>query len=126
MDDHELAFAAPEDDSLVAAAEELELRLSRAREVDDALIAALRCQTEAIREQDRQYGAGLLLEQMRGHVQNLDAHLRHSIFDVVRLPLAAILADASALAGGRSLSQFSSEDIAFQAASANGCLSGSG
>lgn len=103
MDDAELGFAAPRQDALITAVDELQLRLSRTKAVDGALLKALQCQTEAIRVQDRQYGAGLLLEQLRGHVLNLDAHLRHSVFDQARRPLATMLADASALAGWQAL-----------------------
>lgn len=91
-------------DSVVSdAADELRFHLATGRQVDGALLGALRGQTEAVRLQDRQYGAGLLLEQMRGHVQNLERHLAHTVFDAARIPLAQVLADAAALAGWQAL-----------------------
>ena len=103
MDDRELGFEATTDEPLAAAAVELHLRLTLAKAPDGALLEALRSQTEAIRVQDREFGAGLLLEQMRGHVRNLETHLSHAVFDTTRRPLARTLADASALAGWQAL-----------------------
>lgn len=82
---------------------EFSARLSAETRLDASLQEALHAQTEAIRLQDREYGAGLLLEQMRAHVANIEHHLSHSVFDAVRRPLAQELADASALAGWQAL-----------------------
>ncbi len=76
---------------------------TRASKWTAILIAALQAQTEAIRVQDRQFGAGALLEQLRGHVRNLEAHLGNAVFDEVRRPLALSLADAASLAGWQAL-----------------------
>ena len=103
MDDRELGLATPTDGAVADAAEELRLHLADGRQIDGALLSALRAQTEAVRLQDRQYGAGLLLEQMRGHVQNLERHLSHTVFDAARRPLAQVLADAAALVGWQAL-----------------------
>lgn len=103
MDDRELGFEIKVDEPLAAAADELQLRLTLAKAPDGSLLDALRSQTEAIRVEDREFGAGLLLEQMRGHVRNLETHLSHTVFDTSRRPLARILADASALAGWQAL-----------------------
>ena len=103
LDDRELGFAHEFDESATPAADELRMRLSTTRVADGTLLESLRSQTEAIRRQDRQYGAGALLEQMRGHVANLDQHLAHAVFDSSRQPLARLLADAAALAGWQAL-----------------------
>jgi hypothetical protein len=103
MDDRELGFTPEAEEPLAPAADELHLRLALSKRTDGALLEALRAQTEAIRVQDREFGAGLLLEQMRGHVRNLEAHLSHTVFDAGRRPIAHILADAAALAGWQAL-----------------------
>jgi hypothetical protein len=103
MDDRELGFEVNIDEPLAAAADELQLRLALGKAPESSLLEALRSQTDAIRVQDREFGAGLLLEQMRAHVRNLESHLSHTVFDASRRPLARILADASALAGWQAL-----------------------
>jgi transcriptional regulator with XRE-family HTH domain len=103
MDDRELGFAALVDEPIASAADELLVRLSLQSEADGDLITSLRAQTESIRLQDRQYGAGLLLEIMRGLVANIENHLSLTVFDAARRPLANALADASSLAGWQAL-----------------------
>lgn len=58
MDDRELGFEWPSP-VLPTSAEDLQVRLTLGKQVDGDLIAALQAQTEAIRVQDRQFGAGL-------------------------------------------------------------------
>ncbi|HET7388180.1 MAG TPA: helix-turn-helix transcriptional regulator [Nocardioidaceae bacterium] len=99
MDDHELGFAPGRDEQSFSAADELRARLTTRSLPDKELIQSLAAQTEAIRRQDREYGAGSLLEQMRAHVLNIEGHLLHAVFDSVRQPLAVVLADAASLAG---------------------------
>jgi len=103
LDDRELGFVAEAGDAVTPAVDELQARLSTSREADALLVGALRMQTEAIRSQDRQYGAGALLEQLRGHVNNIQQHLDYTIFDSSRQPLARLLADAAALGGWQAL-----------------------
>lgn len=103
LDDAELGFTRDLDETALPAADELRARLATGARPDAALLESLRAQTDAIRQQDRQYGAGALLEQMRGHVANIEQHLAHSVFDTVRRPLARLLADAAALAGWQAL-----------------------
>lgn len=103
MDDRELGFESQYDEPLAAAVDELQLRLALGKSADGALLGALRCQTDAVRVQDRQFGAGLLLEQMRGHVHNLESHLASAVFERARQQIAQILADAAALAGWQAL-----------------------
>lgn len=103
LDDRELGFDQPADDPGAGAADELKVRIHTALEANGSLVEALHAQTEAIRLQDRQYGAGILLEQMRGHVANIEEHLGHSVFESARRPLARVLSDAAALAGWQAL-----------------------
>ena len=103
LDDRELGFEQEHDGSVVPAADELLAVLNASPTPDPTLLDALRTQTEAIRLQDRQYGAGALLEQMRGHVANIEQHLKHAVFETSRTPLAWHLADAAALAGWQAL-----------------------
>ena len=103
MDDRELGFEVYVDEPTVVAADELLAKLAADPAVDDNLLGALRAQTDAIRRQDRQYGAGTLLEQMRIHVDNVETHLSHTVFESARRPLAVVLADAAALAGWQAL-----------------------
>ena len=104
LDDRELGYAetAPPDTGATAA-EELASRINLATQADDTLLGALKHQTEAVRLQDRQYGAGSLLEQMRGHVENIETHLSHAVFESSRQPLAWHLADSAALTGWQAL-----------------------
>ena len=104
LDDRELGYAetAPPDPGATAA-EELASRINLATQADDTLLGALKHQTEAVRLQDRQYGAGSLLEQMRGHVENIETHLSHAVFESSRRPLAWHLADSAALTGWQAL-----------------------
>lgn len=103
LDDRELGFAEDASDPGATAAEELRSRIELAHDANDTLLAALGAQTEAVRRQDRQYGAGALLEQMRGHVDNIETHLSHAVFESSRRQLAWQLADAAALAGWQAL-----------------------
>src|SRR3954453_28745 len=102
VDDHALGVDSPCNQP-VPLAEDLRLHLELRRHVDGELVDALQAQTESIRVQDRQFGAGRLLEQIRGHVANLEAHLSNAVFEEARRPLASLLADAAALAGWQSL-----------------------
>ena len=103
LDDHELGFVETSREQVVTAVDELRAHLVTARAPDPVLLEALAAQTEAIRRQDRQYGAGPLLEQMRAHVANVEEHLSYSAFDSSRRPLAQLLADAAALAAWQAL-----------------------
>ena len=104
LDDRELGYAedTPRDPGATAT-QELTNRIQLATEADATLLGALAAQTEAVRLQDRQYGAGALLEQMRGHVDNIEDHLSHAVFESSRQPLATHLADAAALTGWQAL-----------------------
>jgi transcriptional regulator with XRE-family HTH domain len=102
LDDGELGFAIQVDFELTAA-DELRTHLVMEAEPATALVSTLAAQTDAVRRQDRQYGAGRLLEQMRSHVANLEQHLSYSALESTRRPLAWLLADAAALTGWQAL-----------------------
>jgi transcriptional regulator with XRE-family HTH domain len=103
LDDRELGLELDAEEPMAVAVDELKVRINAAVAADGSLVEALHAQTEAIRIQDRQYGAQILLEQMRGHVLNIEAHLSHSVFDSARRPLARVLSDAASLAGWQAL-----------------------
>jgi transcriptional regulator with XRE-family HTH domain len=103
LDDRELGFEQVAEEPVAAAVDELQARINVDMNANGTLLAALHSQTEAIRLQDRQYGAGILLEQMRVHIDNIEQHLAHSVFDSARRPLARVLADAASLAGWQAL-----------------------
>src|SRR4051794_32196423 len=103
LDDYELGFVDGAVDDVATASDELRAHLVTARKPETALLGALASQTEAIRRQDRQYGARRLLEQMRAHVANIEQHLSYTAFDPAREPLAQLLADAAALAAWQAL-----------------------
>jgi transcriptional regulator with XRE-family HTH domain len=94
------ALRAPEVDP---SNEELRARLSCASSVDADLVACLQQQTDSIRVLDRRLGAPVLLDQMRAHVATLTRLLSHVVLPTQRGPLAAVLADAAALAGWQAL-----------------------
>jgi transcriptional regulator with XRE-family HTH domain len=83
--------------------EELRARLSCASSVDADLVACLQQQTDSIRVLDRRLGAPVLIDQMRAQVATLTCLLSHAVLPTQRSPLAAVLADAAALAGWQAL-----------------------
>ncbi|QWC86586.1 helix-turn-helix domain-containing protein [Nocardioidaceae bacterium] len=102
-DDVELGFVDAGITTRLGAEDELKNRLSLERVPDPELLSLLAGQTEAIRRMDRQYGAGQLLEQMRGHVAHLEDLVHFAAFDAVRAAYARLLADAAALAAWQAL-----------------------
>lgn len=103
LDDKELGFEQKAEESEPSSVDDLKVRLLSALDSDETLIGALRSQTNAIRVQDRQFGAATLLEVVRAHVSGIDAHLGHAVFEVNRRALAEQLADAAALAGWQAM-----------------------
>jgi len=87
----------------LADCDQLRSRLAGAGRVDLELLQLLDEQTDRVRRLVRTLGAPALLEQMRGHIRQVQALLTHSVLDRDRRPLAAILADAAALAGWQAL-----------------------
>jgi len=80
-------------------AAELLRRISSARYIDAAVIGVLQGETDAIRMLDRRLGAPAVAPKLEAHIDQLQDSLRHSLSPRSRQPLAAVLADAAALAG---------------------------
>ncbi|MCB1298834.1 MAG: hypothetical protein KDB08_07625 [Microthrixaceae bacterium] len=78
---------------------ELAARLATASKVDAALIVALAAEVEALRRQDRTFGAALLSERMGALVDQLTKLMDYSLTPDATAGLAAVLADAATLAG---------------------------
>ena len=85
------------------AAEELRHRILTAGAIDAATIDLLNAQTHQLRLMDRRLGGREVLGQLRSHVQTVQGLLSHAILPTQRAPLAAVLADAAALAGWQAL-----------------------
>jgi transcriptional regulator with XRE-family HTH domain len=105
LSDAELGFRpeTPPAAAVPTAADELRARLASTTSVDAELVRLVRDQTDTVRRLDRRLGAPVLLEQMRAHIATLRDLLTHAVLDSTRRPLAAVLADASALAGWQAL-----------------------
>jgi transcriptional regulator with XRE-family HTH domain len=93
----ELGF--PPDPAAEPLAEELADHLVVAQRVDAETVELFRQQTEMARRADRRLGSAARLDQLRGHIRELEHLLRHTIIRQHREQLAAALADASTLAG---------------------------
>lgn len=78
---------------------ELRARLAASTRVDAVLVAALASEVEALRRQDRTFGAALLSERMSGLVHQLVQLMDYSLTPDTTVGLAAVLADAATLAG---------------------------
>jgi len=85
------------------AAEELRFRILAAGAIDAATVDLLNGQTHQLRLMDRQLGGREVLGQLRSHVETVQGLLSHAVLPTQRAPLAAILADAAALAGWQAL-----------------------
>jgi tetratricopeptide (TPR) repeat protein len=98
--DNELGFTS-ETVPVVADNQEQELaaHLASSTRVDAALVGALAAEVEALRHQDRTFGAALLSERMSGLVSQLVQLMDHSLTPETSIGLAAVLADAATLAG---------------------------
>lgn len=94
---------APTVTPLDEAAEELRHRILTAGAIDAGTVDLLNAQTHQLRLMDRQLGGREVLGQLRSHVQTVQGLLSHAILPAQRAPLAAILADAAALAGWQAL-----------------------
>jgi tetratricopeptide (TPR) repeat protein len=84
-------------------ADELSDRLVVASRVDAEAIDLFRQQVDAVRQADRRFGSAFKLEQLRGHIEEVEHLLRHSLLNRHRQPLATLLTEASTLAGWNAL-----------------------
>jgi tetratricopeptide (TPR) repeat protein len=82
---------------------DLAAQLAAARGIDRAVIRLLQGETDAIRLLDRQIGAPPIAGKLESHLAHVEAGLRHSLRPGVRQLLAAVLADACALAGWQAI-----------------------
>lgn len=89
--------------SVETANDELVRMLDAAKGTPAEVVLMLQQQTDSLRVLDRSLGAPRLLEQMRGHVTMLSSLVRDSVCATQRRPIAAVLADAAALAGWQAL-----------------------
>lgn len=103
LDDDGLGFNTSGAPMPTPASEELQNRLASAAAIDGELLRLLDEQTDTMRRLDRRLGAPALLEQMRAHISQVETLLAHAVLDRERQPLAAVLADAAALAGWQAL-----------------------
>ena len=95
----ELGFPAePEDEE----AGELRTRLATARRIDPATVALFRHQVNQVRGVDRRFGGIAPLDQLRSQIDHMESLLRHAL-NRDRADLAAVLTEASTLAGWESL-----------------------
>lgn len=96
----ELGFPSEETDEGL---EELRARLTVARSVDLGLVDDFRHQLNHQRRVDRRLGAGMLLDQLRSQITELQRLLTYSVMNSMRAELAGVLAETAALAGWEAL-----------------------
>ncbi|WP_084176349.1 hypothetical protein [Actinokineospora spheciospongiae] len=84
-------------------AAELRSRLAVARTVDATTVEIFRRQVDDARHVDRRFGGISLLDQLRGQISQIEDLLRHGPQRGQREQLAAVLTEASTLAGWESL-----------------------
>lgn len=96
----ELGFPADEEDHEVV---ELRSRLAIARSVDAGTVAAFQSQVNNTRQVDRRFGGVTLLDQLRGTINQVEGMLTYSTIAGQRENLAAVLTEASTLAGWQAL-----------------------
>ena len=77
--------------------------ITAARNIDRVVIAALQNETETIRLLDRRLGAPAVAAKLEAHIGQAETGLRYSLRPSNRQRLAAVLADASALAGWQAI-----------------------
>ncbi len=82
---------------------ELLRRITSARHIDASVISVLQGETDSIRMLDRRLGAPAVAAKLEAHIDQLQDSLRHSLSPRSRQPIAAVLADAAALAGWQAI-----------------------
>jgi transcriptional regulator with XRE-family HTH domain len=82
---------------------ELLRRIASARNIDPSVVQVLQSETDAVRLLDRRLGAPAVAAKLEAHITHLQSGLRHSLLPGRRQQLAAVLADASALAGWQAI-----------------------
>ena len=82
---------------------ELLRQIASARNIDTSIIEVLQEETNTVRLLDRRLGAPAVAAKLEAHITHLDTTLRHSLHPDRRQQLAAVLADAAALAGWQAI-----------------------
>jgi transcriptional regulator with XRE-family HTH domain len=82
---------------------ELRRRILVSNSIDADSVALFQAQTERIRLIDRRMGARASATYIANHLAEMQEQLAHAVFSGQRAPLAAVLADAAALAGWQSV-----------------------
>jgi transcriptional regulator with XRE-family HTH domain len=82
---------------------ELLRQIASARNIDTSVVQILQEETNTIRLLDRRLGAPAVTAKLEAHITHLSASLRHSLRPNQRQQLAAVLADAAALAGWQAI-----------------------
>ncbi len=95
--------AAPASATEPESGNELLRQIATARNIDAGVLRVLQGETDAIRLLDRRLGAPAVAPKLEAHISQVETSLRHSLRPGHRGPLAAVLADASALAGWQSV-----------------------
>ncbi len=82
---------------------ELLRQLASARNIDADVVQVLQEETNAVRLLDRRLGAPAVAAKLEAHIAHLTVSLHHSLSPDRRQQLAAVLADAAALAGWQAI-----------------------
>jgi tetratricopeptide (TPR) repeat protein len=82
---------------------ELLRQITAARSIDSTLVRVLQAETDNIRLLDRRLGAPAVAGKLEAHIAHVENGLRFSLRPGNRQQLAAVLADASALAGWQAI-----------------------
>jgi hypothetical protein len=101
--DEELGFHATQPETRGEAAEELTARLAASRGLSLGDVRLMQRQVDQIRRLDRQLGGPAVLEQLRALISTMTELMAYSLRPQVRESLAAVVADAGALAGWQAL-----------------------
>jgi tetratricopeptide (TPR) repeat protein len=99
-------LAVPRNEPADVAAAELRQRLNAARHVDLTVIDLLRDQLDSLRKLDRQMGAIVAYGEVREKVEQVRQLHAYSLTPSVRVALAGVLSELSALAGWEALDRY--------------------
>ena len=78
-------------------------QITAARSIDRSVVRVLQGETDTIRLLDRRLGAPAVAGKLEAHITHIETSLRYSLRPGNRQQLAAVLADASALAGWQAI-----------------------
>ena len=78
-------------------------QITAARSIDSTVVRVLQAETDNIRLLDRRLGAPAVAGKLEAHISHVETGLRYSLRPGNRQQLAAVLADASALAGWQAI-----------------------